>query len=54
MTANGISPGPDMLVKCQTFSQVLSKNWHGLTPMAHQEPAAHLNNTYQTHVKDIQ
>jgi hypothetical protein len=23
----------------------------GLTPMAHQEPAAHLNITYQTHIK---
>jgi hypothetical protein len=54
MTANGISSGPDLLAKCQTFSQVLSKNWHGLTPMAHQEPTTHLNITYQTHMKDIQ
>jgi hypothetical protein len=53
MTANGISFGPDLLLKYQTVSQVLIKNWHGLTPMAHQEPAAHLNITYQTHMVDI-
>jgi hypothetical protein len=45
---------PDLLAKCHTFSPVMSKNWHGLTPMAHQEPAAHLNITYQPHMEDIQ
>jgi hypothetical protein len=54
MTANAIRFCPDLLAKCQTFSQVLSKNWHGLTPVAPWEPAAHLNITYQTHMKDIQ
>jgi hypothetical protein len=32
----------------------MSKNWHGLTPMAHQAPVAHLNITYQTQMEDIQ
>jgi len=56
MTTNGISFGAELLAsKCQqTFSQVLCKNWHGLTPMGHQEPAAHLNITYQTHMEHIQ
>jgi hypothetical protein len=45
---------PDLLAKCHTFSPVMSRNWHGLTPMAHQEPAAHLNITYQPHMEDIQ
>jgi hypothetical protein len=43
MTANGISFGPDLLPKCQTFSQAAAQYWHGLTPMAIQEPASHLN-----------
>jgi hypothetical protein len=54
MTANGISFGADLLAKCQTFSQVLCKNWHGMTPMGHEEAAAHLNITDQTHMEDIQ
>jgi hypothetical protein len=45
---NGISFGPDLLAKCQTFSPVMSKNWHGMTPMAHQEPG----NTPQHHLSD--
>jgi hypothetical protein len=46
--------GPDLLPKCQTFSQAAAQYWHGLTPMAIQEPASHLNFTYQTHMEDIQ
>jgi hypothetical protein len=54
MIANGISFGPDLLAKCQTFSPAAAKYWHGLAPMAIQEPASHLNFTYQAHLEDIQ
>jgi hypothetical protein len=56
MTANWISFGLDLLEKCQTFtfSKPQSKNWHGLAPMGHKQPAPHCNITYQTHMEDIQ
>jgi len=54
MNANWISFGSDLLAKCQTFSQPQSKNWHGLTPMVHQEPAPHHNITYQAHMEGNQ
>jgi hypothetical protein len=54
MTVDRMSFGSDLLAKCQTFSQLQSKNWNGLTPMGHKEPAPHCNITYQTHIEDIQ
>jgi hypothetical protein len=39
MTANAISFGSDLMMKCQTFCQLQTKNWHGLAPMGQQEPA---------------
>jgi hypothetical protein len=53
MAANGMSFGCNLLANCQTFSQLQSKNWHGLTPMGQQEPASHCIITYQTHMEDI-
>jgi hypothetical protein len=42
---NAISFGSDLLIKSHTFSfsQLQYKNWHGLAPMGHQEPASHCN-----------
>ncbi len=54
MTANGITYGSDLLIKCHNFSQLQPKNWHGLAPMGQQEPASLFNNTNQTHMEDIQ
>jgi hypothetical protein len=46
MTANGIRFGRDLLELeyCQTFSQLLSKNWHGPTQwiIGSQEHAVHV------------
>jgi hypothetical protein len=55
MTANAISFGSGLMMKCQTFCQELQpQNWHGLAPMGQQEPASLFNITNQTHMKDIQ
>jgi hypothetical protein len=54
MTANAISFGSGLMMKCQTFSQLQPQNWHGLAPMGQQEPASHFNITNQTHMEDIQ
>jgi hypothetical protein len=57
MTTNAMTFGLNllMMIECQTFSQLMmSKNWHGLAPMGHQEPASLFSITHQTHTIDIQ
>jgi 3-phosphoglycerate kinase len=56
MTANGISFGSDLPTtdKCQTFSQLLSKIWHALASMGHQDPASQCSMNHMNHTEDIQ
>jgi hypothetical protein len=54
MTANAISFGSDLMMKCQSFSQLWPINWHGLAPMGQQETASHYFMMHNIHIDNIQ
>jgi hypothetical protein len=54
MSANAISFGSDLMMKCQTFSQLNSKKWYCLAPMGQQEPVSHYFIIRHIHMEDIQ